>query len=185
MLKEYFRDLERRWMKNAWEYATIGSLIIIIILWFINDRKGSYSSHFVCHSLANGRKKLPYHHKRKNESKGETITRNVLQRLFRRPFISIRPDFLLNEVTGQNLEIDCYNDELKLGVEYNGSQHEKYSKFFHKNYEHFRNQQYRDEIKKLKCKSHGITLVSIPSYIPHHKIENYLRNQLITHGYYV
>ena len=185
MIKEYFKDLEREWKKSAWEYMVSGSLIVIIILWFFNDKKGSYSSHFVCHSLGGGRPKLQYHEKKRNESKGETITRNVLQKLFRRPFISIRPNFLINDVTGQNLEIDCYNDELKLGVEYNGSQHEKYNKFFHKNYEHFRNQQYRDSIKALKCKAEGITLVSIPSYIPHHKIENYLRNKLIIHGYYV
>lgn len=184
MIKEYLNDLEYKWKKGAWEYLVGLSLFTIIILYFINNKRGTYSTTFVYHGL-NNRPKMQYHEKRKNESKGETITRNILQKLFRKPFVSIRPDFLRNEVTGQNLEIDCYNDELKLGVEYNGSQHEKYNKFFHKNYDAFKMQRYRDVLKEHKCKANGINLISIPSYIPHHKIENYLRNALHTYGYYI
>ena len=63
----------------------------------------------------------------------------------------IRPSFLENKAlnNGLNLEIDCYNDELKLGCEYNGRQHYKFTPFFHKNYEAFNNQKYRDYIKKI------------------------------------
>ncbi|NQZ58906.1 MAG: carbohydrate-binding protein [Lentisphaeraceae bacterium] len=51
-----------------------------------------------------------------------------------------------NPVTGgsHNLEIDCYNDELRIGVEYQGRQHYSFNPRFHKNKEAFRNQQYRD-----------------------------------------
>jgi hypothetical protein len=32
----------------------------------------------------------------------------------------VRPDFLKNPATGRNLEIDCFNNQLKIGLEYQG-----------------------------------------------------------------
>ena len=69
------------------------------------------------------------------ESKGEKECRKVLENLFNKPFSKSRPDFLRNPVTGGNfnLELDCYNQELSLAVEYNGIQHYKYVPYFHRN----------------------------------------------------
>ena len=184
MFKEYLKDLEKEFQNNAWEILVGLSLIIIFAIWITNKDKGTYSNHYIYHG-GHPQTKVQYHEKAVNESKGEAVTRNVLQKIFRRPFISIRPDFLYNDVTGHNLEIDCYNDELKLGVEYNGRQHEKYTKFFHKNYDDFKMQKYRDLIKEFKCKERGITLISIPSNVPYNKIEDYLRTKLRSHGYYI
>jgi hypothetical protein len=97
----------------------------------------------------------------KGESKGETMCREIAQRVFGKPFKKIRPDFLKNNVTGANLELDIFNEELKVGIEFNGEQHYKYIPFFHKNYEAFLNQKYRDEIKKMLCKQNGIHLIEI------------------------
>ena len=120
---------------------------------------------------------MRYHEKAKSESKPEAITRNILQRAFKKPFVSIRPEWLRNPVTGQNLELDCYNEELKLGVEYNGKQHEEFVPFFHRYRGNFTQQRYRDEIKKILCENNGITLISIPSYIPYNKLEPFIINQ--------
>jgi hypothetical protein len=97
----------------------------------------------------------------KNESSGETLCRKLATEAFNVPFIKIRPDFLKNNVTGANLELDIYNEKLKLAIEYNGRQHYDYVPFFHKNYEHFQTQKYRDEIKKMLCKQNGIHLIEI------------------------
>ena len=97
----------------------------------------------------------------KNESSGETLCRKLATDAFQVPFIKIRPDFLKNNVTGANLELDIYNEGLKLAIEYNGRQHYDYVPFFHKNYEHFQTQKYRDEIKKMLCKQNGIHLIEI------------------------
>jgi hypothetical protein len=35
-------------------------------------------------------------------------------------FKSVRPGWLENPLTGRNLELDCYNEYLKLALEYNG-----------------------------------------------------------------
>jgi hypothetical protein len=119
------------------------------------------------------------------DSKGEVECRRVLQRIFNRPFDKIRPNFLNNPVTGGNfnMELDCYDDGLKLGVEYDGRQHAEYTPFFHKNKEAFYNQQYRDELKKRMCKDNGVTLINIPHTVKHDDIEYYLMKELHKKGY--
>jgi hypothetical protein len=114
----------------------------------------------------------------KKESKGEAECRRVLQKIFGRPFLSQRPDFLRNPVTGGefNLELDCYNSELKLAIEYNGIQHYKYVPYFHKNYEHFINQKYRDDMKRRMCKDNGIILIEVPYTVKLQDIEQYIIN---------
>lgn len=122
------------------------------------------------------------------ESKGEIECRRVMESLFNAKFPKARPDFLRNPVTsrldsGNNLEIDCFNSELRLGVEYNGIQHYKYSTFFHKNYEAFRNQQYRDEMKKFLCKENGIKLIEVPYTVKNDEIEIFIAKELALLGY--
>ena len=116
----------------------------------------------------------------KYESKGESECRRVLQKIFNKPFNSVRPDFLRNPVTGNNhnLELDCYDPELKLAVEYNGEQHYKYVPYFHKNKEAFHNQKYRDLIKRQMCRDNGVHLIEVPNTIKIGQIEQYLLNQL-------
>jgi uncharacterized protein YraI len=103
--------------------------------------------------------------------------------VFQAPFPKTRPPFLRNPVTGQNLEIDCYNEDMKLGVEYNGSQHYNYSTFFHKNYEASNNQKYRDELKRRMCQDQGISLIEVPYTIKLSDIGNYLHLKLTQLGY--
>jgi hypothetical protein len=84
---------------------------------------------------------------------------------------------------GHNLEIDCFNSEVRLGVEYNGIQHYKYNTFFHKNFEAFRNQQYRDEMKRSLCKENGIKLIEVPYTVKHNDIAVYLAKELVRLGF--
>lgn len=180
-----FVELEQTYKKKGFEYMVYLSFFVIIFLYFINNRKkGTYSQRYLSYSTSIAHP-LPYHEKNISESKPEAITRNILQRIFKKPFISLRPDFLYNPVTGKNLEIDCYNDELKLGVEYNGKQHEEFVPYFHRYKGNFLQQRYRDELKKLMCENNGITLISIPSYIPYNKLEPFIINSLNKHGFYV
>lgn len=99
--------------------------------------------------------------KEKTQSKGEALCKKLAEDTFGVPFEKIRPDMLKNKVTGYNLELDIYNDALKVAIEYNGEQHYKYIPFFHKNYEAFLNQKYRDEIKRMLCEKNGIHLIEI------------------------
>src|SRR5205823_8856314 len=56
-------------------------------------------------------------------SRGERICCQTMQRIYGVSFKSTWPSWLINPETGEGLELDCYNDELKIAVEYNGEQH--------------------------------------------------------------
>jgi hypothetical protein len=114
------------------------------------------------------------------ESKGEVECRRVMQKLFDKPFYKTRPRFLNNPVTfgTNNLELDCYNEELKIAVEYDGAQHYKYIPYFHKTYEAFLNQRYRDYMKEQMCKENNIRLIRVPYTVKIDKIESYLTQKL-------
>ena len=121
------------------------------------------------------------------ESKGENECRRVLELIFNVPFRKERPDFLRNPVTGNfyNLELDCYNQKMKLAVEYNGIQHYEYTPYFHKTKDSFYNQKYRDMFKRQKCKEKNIMLIEVPHTVKIKNIEEYLREKLREKGYLV
>jgi len=124
---------------------------------------------------------------RAKESKGEAECRRVLQSLFQRKFASSRPDFLRNPVTGGNfnLELDCFDSQMKLAVEYNGIQHYIYTPYFQKSKAHFLNQKYRDDMKQRICKEHGITLINVPYTVKLKDIKEFIINECRNHGYKV
>lgn len=178
-----YRKLKHIWKKYKYEIVVgLSILVILIIALFRKNKRGTWSQHYIYEGNLHTRKlkkNIP------KTSKGELECKRVLQKLFKRPFDKIRPDFLRNPVTGNrhNLEIDCYNEELKLGVEYSGIQHYKHTPFMHKNKEAFYNQKYRDELKKYMCKEHGITLIEVPYNIHIDDIEKFLYHKLISKGY--
>lgn len=111
------------------------------------------------------------------DSKGELLCRNYLETKFKLPFPKQRPQFLKNPVTkGALLELDCYNENLQLAVEYQGRQHYVFTPHFHKNYETFLNQKYRDELKRILCSQNNVDLIEVPYYIE--DIEDYLEEAL-------
>ena len=121
------------------------------------------------------------------ESKGELECRRVLQYLFNRPFDKARPDFLRNPVTGGNfnLELDCFEALMRLAVEYNGQQHYKYLPYFHKNKEAFRNQMYRDDMKRRMCKEVGVIMIEVPYTVKIPEIKGFLEHKLRAYGFKV
>ena len=112
-------------------------------------------------------------------SKGENECRKIMQELTGMKFHKVRPDFMKNPVTGVFLELDCFNEVLQLAVEYNGAQHDKYNKFMHQgSMDKFRNQQYRDYIKKTLCKENGVYLIVVPHTVKLKELRPYLMNKL-------
>jgi hypothetical protein len=116
-------------------------------------------------------------------SKGEAECRRVLEEYFGVKFEKVRPDFLRNPVTSSannkfNLELDCYNADLKIAVEYNGKQHYSFVPFFHRNTDAFTNQKYRDQLKRMLCRDNGVTLIEVPYTISVPKIKEFLHGIL-------
>lgn len=170
------------WGKHGFEILLIACVVFILLFALyrkIRGEKGSWSDKYYYDGklvdMPKGFGRGP-----PKESKGEAECRRVLEKMFNKPFPKIRPDFLRNDVTGgmHNLEIDCYNPELKIGVEYNGIQHYEYKPFFHKNKEAFLNQKYRDDMKRRMCRDNGITLIEVPHTVKVEDIEKFLRSRL-------
>ena len=157
--------------------------VIFFVLFLLFILKHSLKKIFASNSFAQNlfiknrdfRKEQPTDERKKSESKIEYHAKTVAERLFQKPFNKIRPDWLNNEVTGHNLEIDLWNEELKLAIEVQGQQHYKYIPFFHKNYETFLCQRYRDVIKKLLLERRQIKLIEIPYNVKPENVEHFIR----------
>lgn len=111
-------------------------------------------------------------------SKGESVCCRFMERKYGKPFISVRPNFLKNPETGANMEIDCYNDELKLGIEYNGSQHYVWPNYTNQTYEDFIKQIRRDRLKVELCDANDVYLITVPYNVPHNMIDKYIEYHL-------
>ena len=185
--------IKKTWKNNGFEMVFVGCLILIgILAIFKIGEKGTWSNAYLYDKNMIASKKKTHSDwnntdslQPKKTSSGELECRRVLQKIFNKPFNTIRPDFLRNPVTGDNfnLELDCYDDSLKLGVEYQGQQHYKYIPYFHKNKEAFRNQCYRDELKRRMCRDNRINLIEVPHTIKVQNIEDYIRKELKIIGY--
>lgn len=76
-----------------------------------------------------------------------------------------RPDFLKNEESGKNLEIDAYHPKAKVGIEYNGYQHYIYPNVFHKTLTEFNKCTSNDDLKLKLAKNKNIKIITIPYHI--------------------
>jgi len=63
---------------------------------------------------------------------------------------NFRPDWLKNPNTGQNLELDRFYPDLKIGIEFNGPQHRR---------KNDSDQWSRDKIKKHLCAKQKVALL--------------------------
>lgn len=115
---------------------------------------------------------------------GELETKAALERLLGVTFSKVRPSWLRNmmHMTGRNLEIDCYNEELSVAVEYSGPQHFMYPNSFHKTLAEFAAQVERDAFKRQVCEERGLVFIVVPHTVPRKDIEAFLLHELTQRG---
>lgn len=87
-------------------------------------------------------------------------------------------DWLLNPKTGHPLQLDSYNPDLGIALEYNGIQHYKYPNNFHKSDKEFLQQKHRDKLKIKLCKKRGVHLIVVPYTVKKRDLEAYIRNHM-------
>ena len=111
------------------------------------------------------------------KNKTENFCREIIERLTEKTFPTKRPNFLrVGSGLGQILQLDGYNEELKVAFEYDGEQH--YIEFKHYGKPgRLEAQQERDKIKDQKCLENGIKLLRIPYFIKDK--EEYIKSWLI------
>ncbi len=110
--------------------------------------------------------------------RGEKISRLILEKLFGREFPKSYPKWLTSKSHTQ-LELDGYNDQLKIGLEYQGQLHFNNIDHFYNTDEEFQNRQETDRLKRKLCRKHNVKLLEIPYTIDYDKIESYIRIWLV------
>jgi len=167
-------------------------LLIIIGIWWLTRKRQEYEysgiqkyKFTLLDSFINqfkGKQILSKPKKARRVNKTEEICRKIIQKIYNKPFPSVRPSFLKSPMTGKNLELDCYNADLRIALEYNGQQHYTYTPHFHKSKKNFYSQVHRDDWKRKKCKQLGIRLIEIPYWIIPIDLENYIVKELKKKG---
>lgn len=171
-------------------------VIILIIIFRSNKSKGKRNRNkrfnWNVFDTDNFKKlvgKRKWKHPNRNKvsyNKREEKCRQIFNRLFGTNFVCIRPDWLKNPKTGKNLELDGYNDRLRLAFEYQGQQHYYYQPgWAHRNVNDFKAQLERDRFKKARCEERGIALIRIPYTVSDTDLEPFIRRNLNSMGYYI
>lgn len=62
---------------------------------------------------------------------------------------------------GKTLYLDIYLPKLKIAIECDGEQHNKFSKFFHGTMANFELQKKNDELKNRYCAAFGISVIRV------------------------
>ncbi len=112
-------------------------------------------------------------------SKEEMYACQAAAKVFGVPFqASYKPDWMKNPRTGINLELDCYNDDMKIAIEYNGIHHYQYPNWTTKKYktgkDEFAKQVQRDLLKPELCDEQGVWLITIPYTVKRADYEKYI-----------
>lgn len=108
----------------------------------------------------------------------ETKIRKWLEKKFGVPFKKKRPKWNKNPLTGKALELDMYNEGLKLAIEFQGRQHFEFVEKFHKTQADFEMGRKRDQFKRLNCQRNKVKLVEIPYWCPDEELDKYLTEQI-------
>lgn len=113
---------------------------------------------------------------------GERICRKYFEAIFKAPFPSIRPDFLKNPKTGNNLELDGYAPSLNLAFEHQGRQHYYTTSRFSGDKASLEKRQKMDSLKRKLCFQHNVKLIEVPSVpdtLPLPKLLDFLKDQAL------
>lgn len=112
-------------------------------------------------------------------SRLEIYTRLYFERKFGVPFPNVRPDWLQNDESGRNLELDGLNEVYGLAFEVQGRQHYEHVPTFQATVADFQKQVKHDLRKQLVCARRGIRLVIVPPLRDEEEVRKYLDLQFM------
>jgi rubredoxin len=112
------------------------------------------------------------------KNKSQQKFRETIEKYFNASFPSKNPKWLYYPETGRLLQLDGYNNSLKIAFEFQGQQHYKEVSFFHNCGERFESLKKRDLFKKEKCKEKGILLICVPYWLSEMKWKNLIKRKI-------
>jgi len=95
----------------------------------------------------------------------ERLCRHYFEAITGHRFPKVKPKWLLNDL-GNRMELDGYNENLKLAFEHQGEQHYRPIEHFNRREETLTRRQRDDKIKQQFCDHQGISLIAVPFDIP-------------------
>jgi hypothetical protein len=191
MNSNFFQEQMRYIKKYKWEICVCGSIVLLIILYLLRDKYADTKSNSdydylfinpvsdVYGTLGTIEPQIqpPLPKKKRAKNKHESECRRILEKIYNKSFHNTRPSFLEYK-TGHYLELDMYNEDLKLALEYDGEFHTKFIPYFHKTYADFVKVIEKDRFKDKRCREMGIKLIRVPHTVKFEKLEEYIRGKL-------
>ena len=110
-----------------------------------------------------------------NINSKEKFCRDVIEELTDRKFVKARPQWLV--LNGKRLEIDIFNEQLKIALEYNGEQHYKLCLLNKYDKEILAEQKKHDEFKEAICKDRGLTFIKIQYWLTKKQIVEKIKKE--------
>lgn len=108
--------------------------------------------------------------------KAERACKAIFEYIYKAPFPKIKPVWLMSpHDTNRRLELDGYNEDLKIAFEYNGRQHYEIIKSWQVTADAFKRQQANDSEKLKKCLERNIELYVIPYTVAYDHLYEFIR----------
>ena len=112
----------------------------------------------------------------KTQSKFELHIQTLLEKITNKKFPTAYPPWLVYK--GRKLELDGYNEQLRIAFEAQGPMHSRYDPRYDPSYEKYYRRLENDCAKRKICKKKGIALIVVHYNVPKHLMELYLRSRL-------
>lgn len=112
-------------------------------------------------------------------SKSEAYAISLLEELTGAEFPTILPSWLTWK--GRKMELDGYNEKLKLALEFSGPLHTKWTPTAEP-YEKYFARIVKDVAKRKLCKRRGVRLIVLDMSLPRHHWRTYLASRLADYG---
>jgi hypothetical protein len=140
-------------------------ILIVIVLYAVITHEYTYSQ---------------FTHIGGDRSKLEDRVIEIVEKITQRKFKTTHPDWLRDPISNAPLELDGYNDELKVAVEVQGPGHIK--PIPGEDYDKYLRRIARDAYKKEQCKKRGIILIVMDYRISPHAMWSYTQSRLFDAG---
>ena len=104
---------------------------------------------------------------------------DVFEKICGRPFPTAYPEWL--RWRGRPMELDGYNEELRVGVEFSGPLHTKFYPA-RESYAAYKERVDKDREKIRLCRENGVRLIVIDMSVPRRHLYNYIHSRLYDIG---